>query len=72
MDILDKIRENGLQDQSDLARLRNILRKMQNLTLDWIRIYHGERESAADAARQAEDTYANLAAEMQKLRDKYE
>ena len=44
MDILDKMREGGVPDPSDLNRLRNILRGMQNITLDWIRLYHGERE----------------------------
>ena len=69
MDILDKMREGGVPDRSDLNRLRNILRGMQNITLDWVRLYHGERDSVVQELESRNQRIAELREVIQRLKN---
>lgn len=55
----------GKIDRSDATRLRNVLRNMFNLTLDWMRLYHGERTKAVERINELE-------AQIKELEEKHE
>ena len=39
----------------DITILRNIAKKMRSITIDWVKIYHKERQQAVDRVEELED-----------------
>lgn len=47
-------RQVGKIDRADASRLRNVLRNLFNLTMDWVRLYHNERTKAVEKIEELE------------------